>query len=86
MSLPRNVPYSSQVYTSGIYKNGDESLWDAQHYKLDYVAHAIELKEGEQVLDIGCGWGRLVKHFTEQYKAKVRSSVLCQNVKDENLR
>jgi len=64
------------VYTSGIYKNGDESLWDAQHYKLDYVAHAIELKEGEQVLDIGCGWGRLVKHFTEQYKAKVTGVTL----------
>merc|ERR1719223_1317061 len=59
------------VYTSGIYKTGKESLMEAQVYKLDYVANAIELKEGDNVLDIGCGWGRLVKHFTEKYKANV---------------
>jgi cyclopropane fatty-acyl-phospholipid synthase-like methyltransferase len=64
------------VYTSGIYKNGDESLMDAQNYKLDYVAKAIELKEGENVLDIGCGWGRLVKHFSEKYKAKATGITL----------
>lgn len=59
------------VYTSGIYKTGKETLMEAQNYKLDYVAHAIELKKGDNVLDIGCGWGRLVKHFTEKYGANV---------------
>ena len=39
------------VYTSAIYKTGDENLWDAQHYKLDYVANAIELKKGDKVRD-----------------------------------
>lgn len=66
----------AMVYTSGIYKHGNESLWDAQQYKLDYVAHAIELKEGMKVLDIGCGWGRLVQHFTDKYKADVTGITL----------
>lgn len=57
------------VYTSGIYKTGKETLIEAQNYKLDYIAHAIELKKGMNVLDIGCGWGRLVKHFSEKYEA-----------------
>jgi len=64
------------VYTSGIYKTGSESLIEAQNYKLDYVAHAIELKKGDNVLDIGCGWGRLVKHLTEKYGAKVTGITL----------
>jgi len=64
------------VYTSGIYKTGKETLVEAQDYKLDYVANAIELKKGDKVLDIGCGWGRLVKHFTEKYGAKVHGITL----------
>jgi len=64
------------VYTSGIYQNGDESLWDAQMHKLDFVADAIQLKEGDEVLDIGCGWGRLLKVFTEKYKAKATGITL----------
>merc|ERR1711865_747762 len=64
------------VYTSGIYKHGNESLKEAQLYKLDYVANAIELKKGDSVLDIGCGWGRLVQHFSDKYGAKVMGVTL----------
>jgi len=64
------------VYTSGIYKHGNESLMEAQLYKLDYVANAIELKEGDNVLDIGCGWGRLVQHFSDKYGATVTGVTL----------
>lgn len=64
------------VYTSGIYKHGNESLMEAQRYKLDYVAHAIELKKGDKILDIGCGWGRLVQHFSDEYGADVTGITL----------
>jgi cyclopropane fatty-acyl-phospholipid synthase-like methyltransferase len=64
------------VYTSGIYKTGKEDLMTAQKYKLDYVAHAIELKKGDKVLDIGCGWGRLVQHFSDEYGADVTGITL----------
>ena len=61
----------AMVYTSGIYHNGDESLVEAQAYKLDYVAQALGLKKGDNVLDIGCGWGRLAKHLAEKHGANV---------------
>jgi cyclopropane fatty-acyl-phospholipid synthase-like methyltransferase len=66
------------VYTSGIYKTGSETLMQAQQYKMDYVANAINLQEGENVLDIGCGWGPLVKHMTEKYGAKVTGLTLSK--------
>lgn len=66
------------VYTSGIYKNGNESLWEAQRYKLDYVADSIELQKGEKVLDIGCGWGRLVQHMSDKYGAHVTGISLSE--------
>lgn len=66
------------VYTSGIYKNGDESLWDAQQYKMDYVANAIDIQKGDRVLDIGCGWGPLVRHLTDNYGAIVTGLTLSE--------
>jgi len=69
------------VYTSGIYKNGSESLMQAQLNKLDYVAQAIELKKGDKVLDIGCGWGRLVQHLTDSYGAEVTGVTLSSEQK-----
>ncbi len=67
------------VYTSGIYRNGNETLMEAQIYKLDYVANAIELKKGDKVLDIGCGWGRLINHFTEEYGAEMTGITLSED-------
>ena len=69
------------VYTSGIYENGNESLIEAQNHKLDFVADSIQLKKGEKVLDIGCGWGRLAKYFTEKYGAKVTGVTLSEEQK-----
>jgi len=74
------------VYTSGIYKNGNESLVEAQTYKLDYVANAIELKKGDKVLDIGCGWGRLINHFTEKYGAEMTGITLSEDQRQWGLK
>lgn len=64
------------VYTSGIYKTGKETLMEAQQYKMDYVANALDLQPGDRVLDIGCGWGPMVKHLTENYDAHVTGLTL----------
>ena len=69
------------VYTSGIYENGDESLMDAQNHKLDFVADSIQLEKGEKVLDIGCGWGRLAKYFTDKFGAQVTGVTLSKEQK-----
>jgi len=66
------------VYTSGIYRTGEETLMEAQQYKMDYVANAINLQKGDRVLDIGCGWGPLVKHMTEKYGAQVTGVTLSE--------
>merc|ERR1719401_2239296 len=69
------------VYTTAIFKHGNESLWEGQQYKLDYAAQQLDLRKGETVLDIGCGWGRLVQHFTDKYGAKVTGVTLSSEQK-----
>jgi len=66
------------TYTSGIYKTGKESLWEAQQYKMDYVANAINVQKGDKILDIGCGWGPMVRHLTDNYGAEVIGLTLAE--------
>ncbi len=58
------------VYTCGYWKNA-KTLDHAQEQKLDLVCKKIGLKQGQKVLDIGCGWGSFAKFAAEKYKAKV---------------
>jgi cyclopropane fatty-acyl-phospholipid synthase-like methyltransferase len=68
----------TMTYTSGIYKTEDETLEQAQINKIDYVADAIQLQQGDDVLDIGCGWTYMTKRFTEVYGANVTAVTLSK--------
>lgn len=69
---------SSMMYTTGLYKTGKETLEEAQDYKIDYVADAIQLEPGMTVLDIGSGWGYLTNRLTEKYGANVTGITLSR--------
>jgi cyclopropane-fatty-acyl-phospholipid synthase len=47
----------SMTYSCAIFSQGAETLEQAQEEKLETVARKLELKEGDRVLDVGCGWG-----------------------------
>jgi cyclopropane-fatty-acyl-phospholipid synthase len=55
--LDRGMNYSSALYAA------NETLEVAQLAKLDRVACLLELKGGERVLEIGCGWGALAERL-----------------------
>ena len=55
------------VYTSGIRLSEDDTLEAMQHQKIDLVCQKIQLKAGERMLDIGCGWGTLAIRATKLY-------------------
>ena len=58
------------VYTCGYWKDA-RTLDEAQEAKLDLVCRKIGLKNGDRVLDIGCGWGSFAKFAAERYGAEV---------------
>lgn len=58
------------LYTCAYWKNAKD-LDEAQEHKLDMICKKIQLKKGETVLDIGCGWGSFSKYAAEKYGAKV---------------
>jgi len=54
----------------------DGALEEAQHNKLQMICDKLMLQEGESFLDIGCGWGTLVRHAAKHYGGSSRMS--CQ--------
>lgn len=58
------------TYTCGYWKDV-KTLDKAQEAKLDLVCRKLNLKKGQSVLDIGCGWGSFAKFAAEKYGAKV---------------
>lgn len=48
-----------------------ENLEQAQINKLDMICRKLELKPGEKLLEIGCGWGGLARYAAENYGVDV---------------
>lgn len=69
------------VYTSGVISdpNQEETLEQLQDNKLAIVCEKIDLKPGERMLDIGCGWGTLAKFASVNYGAKATGITLGRN-------
>jgi cyclopropane-fatty-acyl-phospholipid synthase len=47
------------------------NLEQAQQHKLDLICRKLELKPGEHLLEIGCGWGGLAQFAASNYGVKV---------------
>lgn len=55
------------VYSCAYFEHGDEDLDRAQTRKLDYICRKLQLRRGDRLLDVGCGWGGLIRHAARHY-------------------
>jgi cyclopropane-fatty-acyl-phospholipid synthase len=60
----------SMAYTCACYPREDARLEEAQAYKHDLVARKLGLRPGMRLLDVGCGWGGMVRHAAREYGVK----------------
>ena len=57
----------SMTYTCAVFGAEDTSLEDAQVEKYDLVCRKLGLRPGQRLLDIGSGWGGMVRHAAREY-------------------
>ena len=60
----------SMNYSCGYWKNAD-NLEQAQLDKMKLICEKLMLEPGMKVLDIGCGWGGLMRYAAENYNVEV---------------
>lgn len=72
--LDRNM-----VYSCAYFKRDDDSLEAAQEQKLDHILTKLQLKPGERLLDIGCGWGALIIRAAQKFGAIATGITLSEN-------
>ena len=61
----------SMAYTCACYPTDDATLEQAQEHKHDLVARKLGLHAGMRLLDVGCGWGGMVRHAAKNYGVSV---------------
>ncbi len=52
----------SMTYTCAVYPTADASLEEAQENKYRLVFEKLRLQPGDRLLDVGCGWGGMVRY------------------------
>ncbi|MFI7094914.1 class I SAM-dependent methyltransferase [Streptomyces lydicus] len=68
----------SMVYSCAYWESPTASLEDAQRDKLDLICRKLALKEGQRLLDVGCGWGSMVLHAAREYGVRAVGITLSE--------
>ena len=68
----------SMTYTCAVYPTADSTLEEAQFEKYDLVARKLGLQPGHRLLDVGCGWGGMVRHAAKEHGVKALGVTLSR--------
>ena len=68
----------TRQYSCAYFESEKDSLYQAQMNKMDRLADKLHLQKDDNVLDIGCGWGSLSRHFNSEYGCKVKGISLSE--------
>ena len=66
-------------YSCAYWKDSKETLEDAQQNKLNHIISKLNIKPGQKVLDIGCGWGGMAFEIARQKGCEVVGISLSKN-------
>ncbi len=69
----------TRTYSSAYFERDDMTLEEAQLAKIDLALGKLDLHPGMTLLDVGCGWGAMMKCAVEKYDVNVVGLTLSKN-------
>ncbi len=60
----------SLCYSCAYFDSQQTPLAQAQQNKLEHICRKLRLQPGQELLDMGCGWGALVLYAAKNYGVK----------------
>jgi cyclopropane-fatty-acyl-phospholipid synthase len=68
----------TMAYTCACYPTEDATLEEAQDHKHDLIARKLGLRPGMRLLDVGCGYGGMVRHAAKHYGVRALGVTLSK--------
>lgn len=72
---------AEMLYSSGVFESKEDSLEKAQENKIDSLIQKAQLKKGDHLLEIGCGWGGLAIRAAKTIGCRVTGITLSEEQK-----
>ncbi len=68
-----------RLYSCAYWKNDTKTLEEAQKNKINHIVKKLDIKQGQRVLEIGCGWGGMAFEIAKQKGCEVKGISLSKN-------
>jgi len=69
----------TRTYSCAYFARDDMTLEEAQFAKIDLALDKLDLRPGMTLLDVGCGWGSVMKRAVEKHDVNVIGLTLSRN-------
>ena len=60
-----------RLYSCAYWKDDTKTLEAAQQNKIDHIIKKLDIKKGQKVLEVGCGWGGMAIEIAKQKIVKL---------------
>ena len=68
-----------RLYSCAYWKQNTKTLEEAQQNKIEHIAKKLNIKAGQKVLEVGCGWGGMAFEIARQKGCEVKGISLSKN-------
>jgi cyclopropane-fatty-acyl-phospholipid synthase len=65
----------ARKYSCCLYPTGEETLAEAEAFALEATVERADLRDGQQILELGCGWGSLSLFMAERFPSALITAV-----------